>query len=329
MKACGKALRRMRDIIVCDFDETITSRDTISTLAGLPYLLNSSLEPKWRHFQDSYLRNYYKFQEDPHSFDVSCTNERTLPLLNSSVSIIKSSNFKNLVGREIKYQEEKRLLELSSTNEMAKHKLFSGITSDQVSQYVEDEFRGSSSLLRTGFERFMSSLDNYELYIISINWSKNFIRDVIGTGLIDSSRIFCNDLISDAGKYTGEFSNEILTGSDKLNELEHLLTKHLAKDTHQRFWYIGDSETDLLPILHPKVNGLLLLDPISEGKKFGKLTTKFLGISPDSLKTFVDNPAKGFFKCYKKENDNGVYLVKSWSAIQDLLHRDSKQGNIL
>ncbi|QLG71361.1 hypothetical protein HG535_0B04010 [Zygotorulaspora mrakii] len=309
----------MKDIIISDFDDTITSRDTISLLGELPYLINPLLNPKWSYFQDAYMSNYHKFQKNPQAFGAQFAGGRTFPLLCSSNETVTSANFYTLFATEIRYQQDRRLLEMTSTEEMTKRGLFKGITHSDICRYVEYDPRIGASLLRNGFMEFISSLDSSEFYIISINWSKEFIHEVVGTSNIEASNIFCNELISQNGIYTGKFSNQILAGSDKLHELEKLLRKHQSDETDNRFWYIGDSETDLLSILHPKVNGLLLLDPESEKKKLMKLATEVLGIPLNELKLYVQDKNVLHMKCFSKENGNGFFLVKSWFAIQELV----------
>lgn len=308
----------MKDVIISDFDETITKRDTISILGELPYLLKPGLKPRWSHFEETYMNSYHAFQkmcQDPACMGDS---KRSLPLMPEPSCQISVSNFSVLFEDEMRFQTNKRLLELSSTTEMAKYEIFKDISHSQVRDYVKEKFQGDSSLVRRGFEDFMTFIKTADFYIVSVNWSAEFIQQVTGKDLITLGHIYCNKLLSDGDVYTGQFSNSLLTGSDKIVVLNKILNQYDNDEDH-RYWYIGDSETDVLGILHPKMNGVLLLDPRTEGKKFKKLTTEILGLPADEVSKFAEDHLIGYLKCYEKNRDNNVYLVKSWLDLKHLL----------
>ncbi|QLL34480.1 hypothetical protein HG536_0G03420 [Torulaspora globosa] len=308
----------MRRIIICDFDETITDRDTIGILGQLPYAVKPGFEPKWSHFTDTYMENYRKFLEDPVLLECDHNLGRRLPLLPSNDGDITRSNFQCLFKDEIRYQTDARNLEISSTSEMAKYGLFAGLTHSQVSHFVKEKMREHSFSLRNGFRDFMSSISAPQFFIVSVNWSAEFIRGAVGEELVDFDNICCNQLVSNGDTFTGQFSNQLLTGSDKVSFIEKIFKEQCCRDIEQQYWYIGDSETDILALLHPEVNGVLLIDPELKEQKFRKLTTEVLGIDESLVNRFISSKEVGWLRCYVKNQENSLYLAKSWFDLTNI-----------
>lgn len=302
------AVPAMKHIVISDFDETITNRDTTCILGQLPYEFEPNLEPKWSHFVNVYWEHYKNFQKE--------TVNRVLPLLTEREVVISDSNFQQLFRSEVEFQMRKRLLELSSTTEIAERNIFKGVKHSQVREFVDLHLQGSSSLLRPGFNEFISLIPRNQFHIVSVNWSSEFIRHIIGERNVDPDRISCNNLISQGAEYTGEFTNALLTGSDKIRVIGDILKK-CGKQTEYCTWYIGDSDTDLLGVLYPNLHGVLLLNPLSDSKKFYKITVQLLGLPQHEMESFAHGP-EGWHKCYEKEGQKFVYLVKSWHDLQNL-----------
>ncbi|CAI4037596.1 hypothetical protein SMKI_03G0710 [Saccharomyces mikatae IFO 1815] len=311
----------MRNIIISDFDETITRDDTIDVIAKLPYLLHPDLKPEWRYFIKTYMEGCREYKYN---------GTRSLPLLSPSLpKIISQCNFGEIFKDEIKYQNHNRIIELNSVNEITKQEIFKSITLEQMKKFARDQNHGNC-LLRNGFNRFCSSvIKNFEddFYILSINWSREFIYEIIGNSRLNRDHIFCNGLKKFTGKfpptYNGEFDCGLLTGSDKVKKLDEILAKsdtdsNKEDETHC-YWYIGDSETDLLPILHPSTNGILLLDPQENPSKFLKIAEKTIGISSDMISDFQIDESLAWLEFCEKEGGKSAYLVKSWDSIGDLI----------
>ncbi|QLQ82550.1 hypothetical protein HG537_0H03130 [Torulaspora globosa] len=308
----------MKRIIICDFDETITDRDTIGILGQLPYVVKPEFEPKWSYFTDTYMANYKKFLENPALLGCEDELRRKLPLLSSNVSDITCSNFQSLFNDEIRYQLNAKNLEISSTSEMAKYGLFAGINHWQVYQFVQERMSEGSFSLRNGFKEFMASVSAKQFFIISVNWSAEFIRGAVGEELVELDNVYCNQLVSDGDTFTGQFSNQLLTGSDKVSFIEKIYQNQCCQGTEQQYWYIGDSETDILALLHPKVNGVLLIDPELKEQKFRKLTIEILGIDENLINRFVSSREIGWLQCYVKNQENSLYLAKSWFDLTNI-----------
>lgn len=307
-----KSLMKMKNVIICDFDETITNRDTISILGQLPYYCKPGSKPEWSHFTDTYMQNYERF----HQGSLGHLSQRSLPLLKSSGSVITTSNFKTFFEDELNYQKDARRLEMSSTNEMAKYGIFANITFSDVSRFAKKKLEEQCFSVRKGFNEFMLPIPKDDLYVISVNWSGEFIEASIGNNIIAREHIYCNQLLSANTVYTGDFSNRLLTGADKVDVLEDILTDR--EPSSARFWYIGDSETDLLNILHPEVNGVLLIDPVQNESKFKKLSLEILGLNQKIIDQFIDDKDSGWLQCYEKNDYNSIFLAKSWSDLKNI-----------
>ncbi|CAI4056596.1 hypothetical protein SKDZ_03G0770 [Saccharomyces kudriavzevii ZP591] len=317
----------MRNIIISDFDETITRDDTIGTIAKLPYLLNPQLKPEWCHFTKNYMDGYHKYKYN---------GTRSLPLLSSDIPLrISRSNFDETFEEELKYQNHNRIIELNSVNEITKHQIFKSITLEQMKEFARDQ-NHDNRLLRDGFNRFcFSAIKNLDdFYVLSINWSSEFIYEVIGNKKLNPHHVFCNALKVLTEKcpatYSGEFDCRLLTGSDKIKTLNEILAKTDTRRNNNTeketccYWYIGDSETDLLPILHPSTNGVLLINPQENPSKFLKITNQIIGLSNEKISSFQSNNSVGWLKFCDKEGEYSAYLAKSWDSLHDLITQTTK-----
>lgn len=304
----------MRNTLICDFDETITIKDTIGTLAKLPYLIKSNMKPEWKHFEDKYMAGYGQL----HSFYL---DKRKLPLLSTLNTLkITREKFHTMFNQEIEYQKSYRNIELNSINEIEKYKVFSNITLEDVRSYVRTINNDTDHLIREGFLECLANhnITKDDLYIISINWSREFIQYNIPSKYIENTNIYCNNLIIENNIYNGDFSKGLLTGSDKLDCLSKLLDREISKDS--RIWYIGDSSTDLLPILYTSVNGILLINPKENEKKFLDIITTIFGQVFDEITDYVKDDNIGIRKLIEKENGTAFYIAKTWYDIDKLLN---------
>ena len=310
----------MNRIIISDFDSTITRKDTIHVLTKLPYLIKPNFTPKWNHFNDLYLRNLDKLHPKILTY-------RQLPLLPPKFRGFNSvANYKDILSKEFEYQNLLRDLEMSSTDEITRYRLFEGISFRDVERYVESLKVSNHEIVRPDFFDFMrlSNVPAKNFYILSVNWSSEFIRCVVemegpGCHLIEVGNILCNDLTSDKnGVYTGEFSNTLLTGADKVEVMETNILRNLEKDADP--WYIGDSEADILCILHPLVNGVLFVDPSKSLDDFLELSVKLLGLPEDIMCNFFNDSRQLTYLALQKGNGKRCYLTKSWHGIAMLLN---------
>lgn len=310
----------MPNVVISDFDETITKKDSIAVLGQLPYYGNPKKFPKWTHYTDNYMQGFTKY--------INQAPSRHLPLLNCvSNKIISNENYTALFDEEFKYQDYLRKIELYSTNELSKLNHFTG-TKHLIPSYVEHCLNNGSLEIRDGLQSFLAHLhsQNDTFYILSINWSKEFIIECISDERLNRHNIFCNALEVKGSEYDGRFSNELLTGSDKVLYIDRIIERESKGTDGCKFWYIGDSETDLLSILHPGINGILLLDPEENMVKFEKVVKNILGVDESSIQFFLQDKVSIAKLPIGKYNGNSVYLAKTWCSIRNLLY-DEKMNS--
>lgn len=309
----------MRHILLSDFDETISKDDTIGILAQVAYQLKPHFKPPWSHFVD--------FYEKTRTTLGDCTIRKgsLLPNLIQEEVTKRYSRVEYVQMLDSKFgnQDFDRRIEMASTNEIARLGLFSGIDTSRLIAFVEKKYKCETPercLLRDDFIEFASHLMDWrDFYIISANWSKEFIHTLMNQRSFEFENIYCNNLISRDGIYTGNFSNKLLCGQDKYDIVSHIVGTVFTYKQEERLWYIGDSETDLLAIFHPDVNGVLVLDPSQKPKKFSRIVLEFLGVEEMVVESFCHGDRNCSVVCYEKFNGNCVYLSKSWDGIDILL----------
>lgn len=199
-------------IVVSDWDETLTTKDTISLLSKLPYMLGGNDFPPWKHFVNIYL---------------SALNDYTKSQRGGQLS-------RDL---QIAYQKGLLAVEHTSIDAIEKHRLFKGLTSNQLRGVAKD------ITLRPGAAEFLKSCSG-PIAILSINWSLLPIRETLTQQGISMDHFFVNELEVENGLTTGlwDRTKEFRTGFDKLLCIQEL------KKKYEKVVYIGDSSTDLLAL---------------------------------------------------------------------------------
>lgn len=258
-------LRRMVRLVISDWDETITKVDTIRFLAEAAYLKKPSYTPLFSYFSDVYKAALDNFNAD-----------------------------KNMVAiSELQYQQHIKSVELTSIREIERLNLFQGLS--------KDDFRAVSDRveIHTDFLEFLKACKtfNVPVAILSVNWTKTVIEEVLRKNGVDPAgmKILVNEFVFDGNNVcTGKFDDSISirTGYDKLK----LVQSFEEKD----YMYIGDSRTDLLPILDSKV-----------GVIFNKESTreKARSMGVEILEEGETEGVGGPF----------VYYAKGWRELIDLL----------
>lgn len=204
-------------LVVIDWDETITARDTIELLST-----PQCRGPPFGHYTDAYMRDY----EDYKGAVKPPTNLSELYAFLSGLAPV-----------------EKR-----SLDRIADGGLFRGITARELGR------RAAGVRFREMWpeaHRWMCQRRNCDVYILSVNWSSVFIARALGESCI---RIIANDIEGSSGRIVGpavDADDRVCTASDKLARFEQL------KRGDTRSVYIGDSTTDLMCLLSADVGILM------------------------------------------------------------------------
>ncbi|AMD20014.1 HCL137Wp [Eremothecium sinecaudum] len=210
---------------------------------------------------------------------------------------------KDLMERERRFQQASRERELRCVEELEKHAFFRGVTIDDVKRLAHSE----EDIVRTGFADVVGDSTFQSVHILSLNWSREYIRYVCsksGNFQIPEANIHCDGLVCDStgAQYSGYFDREVVTGLDKY----HILDRQFVGRPKEKVWYVGDSENDLLCILHPEVIGILMYTGKKE--KLNRLLC-LLGADPEAI-----DEDWNYFKIR-----HGVWCVRDWLSFASLI----------
>jgi 2-hydroxy-3-keto-5-methylthiopentenyl-1-phosphate phosphatase len=199
-------------IVLIDFDQTITLKDTIGVLGEFGIAKNNYSKP-WSYFVDSYLEDYRGHQAH-------------LPDLPTN------SSFKDFVQQLDSYKP----VEKASLARVSQHKVFGGLSRHD---FVQKGKRLRETLLQPNV---ISTLKQYKenVRIVSLNWSKDWILGFVSELGLAREQIYSNDVVFVNGTCTGEITPSILTPGDKQS-----LIKREIINTNQKVIYIGDSLGDI------------------------------------------------------------------------------------
>ena len=169
----GATSRRHRPIqLILDFDGTLTTRDTLSSLAGVEYKHRPSLDPTlrpWRSIVDAYLRDLERHNGTFH--------RQTRGPDDSSLA------------REIAYHRSLRAVEDASVSRVVAAGVFDGVGRGEVETAAEDAVRDGNVVMRAGWLGLVAGLRKHNLRIcgveergvgaacaglsvVSVNWSR-------------------------------------------------------------------------------------------------------------------------------------------------------------
>lgn len=211
-------------VLVLDWDETVTVRDTTSLIAHIAET-NSVKGIPFLYFTKSYLNSYRRFQER-----------------------FKKEGDIDTKNKELEFQKQLRTVELESLALLEKSQFFEGVN---MLKFVE---AGPSVELQPGTVEFLKRFDG-PIYILSINWCKSMIEACLRSHSLDHLMVMANDLEVKQGVTTGRFLSDfdIRTGSDKVIYLKQILSSF----PDHKIIYIGDSDGDVSPILEADLSILM------------------------------------------------------------------------
>ncbi|KAI5968916.1 hypothetical protein KGF57_000031 [Candida theae] len=272
-------------LVICDWDETLTTKDTIQYLAQVPYINSPQLRPRFSHYTDIYMSHYEKYKSQ---FGASRTKNGNVN--NNSLTT------KMTIDDYVEFQRGMGPVEMSSITALESDEVFRGLTELQIRQHSAPSVK-----LRDGAVEFLNRCmdQGIEVVVLSVNWTSLLIDEVLRqngfstkssiSGMSEKSevevgkiKIVTNEFEFDsAGKTTGNWlpQPKIRTSQDKLDYVNKLKTEYQKEragraslgtsagtihngnvgnvgegnmdDTDDvNIMYIGDSLTDLLPVLN-------------------------------------------------------------------------------
>lgn len=210
-------------ILVIDWDETATVKDTTSLVAEVAYLRKhpTAAALPFSHYVDLYAVGLARYA-------------RTAPDRTSLAS-------------ELQYQEGISDVELSSIRAIENGGVFRGLTAQDLVAPA------AKVVLRQSFLDFVSQLRDTPLFILSVNWCRSLIKAVLDINGISASGVYANDLEVVDGITTGNIVGGIHSGVDKAQKLHEIQAQY----PDNKLVYIGDSGTDIICIYEADV-GIML-----------------------------------------------------------------------
>jgi phosphoserine phosphatase len=202
-----------RPLIVVDFDETITAKDTISILAHFSYARNLPSDiPPWSHFTTAYMDDYARHKTANATYQATSLEDKTKQLASL------------------------KPVELTSLDRISKAGVFAHLTKEELQA-------GAKAMVQVRDHARQVLLSNIEnVFILSVHWSKDWIIGSLRPLPILPTSVLSNDFVFRNGISTGEIIPSIVTADDKLKTFRQLQDKNSWSFSI----YIGDSETDLL-----------------------------------------------------------------------------------
>ncbi|CAK9438993.1 uncharacterized protein LODBEIA_P32170 [Lodderomyces beijingensis] len=222
------SLRKIRPrLVISDWDETITKKDTIRHVASIPYHFNPHLTPRFSHYTEIYTDAYTTLR----SSYGPCTT----------------------LAAHIDFQSRMDAVEATSITAMEKDGIFRGLTRSQLEHAPSLD----SIEVRTNAVDLIARCQgsNVPFVVLSANWSSLVIQSVLRRCGLSGVRVVTNELeFDDSGeeaRTTGRWRRDVVvrTSRDKLAQVEILMRRAGVSDN---VVYVGDSLTDLLPVLNVK-----------------------------------------------------------------------------
>jgi 2-hydroxy-3-keto-5-methylthiopentenyl-1-phosphate phosphatase len=262
--------------LIFDFDGTITQQDTISELASAAIAFQHAqrgqdLRATWDQVVQDYLSDYQHHKENYQPKD----EER------------------REVAQEITFLNSLQPIEQASLRRVQASGVFDGLEQMGLFEMGVSAIESKKIKIREGFKELtkLAERNGWGLGVISVNWSRSFIRGVLHQFSIP---IVANEVSSDGRICGPDFLDEQLTNSaGKLSAL-----KHEFRAGDESILYFGDSPTDLECLLAHK--GLVISSNVDSTLM---RTMRRLSIPVQHVET------------YNKEANNSVYWAMDFQEV--------------
>ena len=212
--------------LIFDFDGTITTKDTIGSLASAGVAAQklsrgANLQPAWDALVQTYLADYdaYRAQFTPKEAERTAIAQEKLFL----------GGFKDV--------------EEASLRRVGEAALFKDLGPAAMRRLGEEAVQNGNVKLRPGFGNIVQAARErgWPVGVVSVNWSADFIRGAVGDMLREDDAVIANSTREADGTICGPaaLDNELLVcAPDKLRAMRQLLQA-------SKVVYFGDSTTDL------------------------------------------------------------------------------------
>lgn len=237
---------------ILDFDGTITTKDTISTLFNFALSTQASkghdLTTARNEILSKYSEDYSKHVKDY----LSAKGER------------KS------IAQEIEYYRSLKAVEIRSFERVSASGLFKGIANHEWEEFGRDAVRKGEVVVKKGFGDFVEKAEESGGVwgLVSVNFSSPFIRGVLKSVGLDISKVQVlanhpdeNGVLWGPETRGGDHhSSVVVTSDDKLASMKTLLNSCGNEFGRQALevFYVGDSGTDLECLTEQGTTGIVM-----------------------------------------------------------------------
>ncbi|KAF8863350.1 hypothetical protein BDZ45DRAFT_738325 [Acephala macrosclerotiorum] len=262
-----------RIAFILDFDGTITTEDTISSLAkyGISFqkAKGEDLSRAWDQIIAQYSEDYSKHVE--------------------KYRPVKEE--RKALKDEVEWQRSLGGNEVKSFERVSNSGLFKLIQEQKWKEYGDEAVKTGEVSIRKGFQNFVTGISECggTWGIVSVNFSYHFIQAVLeaAIGAEKSKVVVLANVCTKEGCILGQEADEggfrriVATSDAKLASMKRLLqlwsrAPEQAKGGSSRLIYIGDSGTDLECLTAEGVTGIVMSE---DGKSDLMETLERIGVS--------------------------------------------------
>lgn len=245
--------------IVLDFDGTLTSADTTAVLGSITSISGTRTAMSWDEILSAYMSDY------------NAHRGQYVPSLAERTTLAEEAGWLNSL-RPIEQRSSRRVEEAG---------VFRGVTAGMIAELAKSEIDSEGIKMRKGWKDLLcipSFRPSTQISILSVNWSRTFIRQVLlaaarkelGRGAmelegnINSVAIYANEIegLDRRNGSDGKLGSGsgIRTSGDKLSCLEGMISRTALKQNGEftdglqsesdntekpMTVYVGDSPSDL------------------------------------------------------------------------------------
>jgi 2-hydroxy-3-keto-5-methylthiopentenyl-1-phosphate phosphatase len=277
---------------ILDFDGTITTKDTISTLAkfGLSKQAGKGIDLSkvWEEVVKKYGQDYQNH------------NKKYKPLKED----------RDTATREFDYYRSLKDVETISFGRVSESGVFRGISTFDWETFGSEAIEKGEVVVRAGFKEFLERIKKQKdlVGVVSVNFSRHFIRGVLQASAgpqlsqieVVSNHPDENGVLLGPRSQDGGFGPIMVTSDAKLASMRGLLHSFRGGGgkgrEFSRVIYIGDSGTDIECLTEDNVIGIIISE---DGESLLVQIMKRLGV--ELLHIGQCQASQGGFACWARD----------------------------
>ena len=244
----------LRKAFILDFDGTITTKDTISTLANFGLYKQAEkgndLSKVW---DEEVLKKYGE--------DYQNHNKNYKP----------SKEERDTATKEIDYYRSLKEVESISFGRVSSSGVFHSISTNDFEHFGSEAMQKGEVVVREGFKEFLERIKKQRdlVGVVSVNFSRHFILGVLQASAgpqlsqieVIANHLDKNGVLLGPWSQQGGFGPIMVTSDAKLVSMRVLLHSFRGRGKGRAFSrviYIGDSGTDIECLVEDNIMGIII-----------------------------------------------------------------------